>query len=82
MARHESRYSLCFIDYNKAFSDVRYDQLIKMLVKKRIDIRYIRIISNLYYAHKASICVEDRTSEEIDVQRGVCLSVYILTSSF
>lgn len=61
----------CFIDYNKAFDKVRHDQLIETLVKRRIDLRDIRIISNLYYGQKAAVRIEDTTSEEIDIQRGV-----------
>lgn len=61
----------CFIDYNKAFDKVRHDQLIETLLKRRIDLRDIRIISNLYYGQKAIVRVDDRTSEEIEIQRGV-----------
>lgn len=61
----------CFIDYNKAFDRVRHDLLVETLIKRRIDIRDIRIISNLYYGQKATIRIEDMTSEEVEIQRGV-----------
>lgn len=62
---------VCFIDYHKAFDRVRHDQLMETLIKRRIDHRDIRIISNLYYSQKAAVRVENVTSEEIEIQRGV-----------
>lgn len=40
------------------------------LVSRRIDLRDVRIISNLNYNQSASIRVDDMTSENIEIQRG------------
>lgn len=61
----------CLIDYNKAFDRVRHDQLIEILLRKKLDLRDIRIISNLYYDQKVIVRVEDRTYEEIEIRSGI-----------
>lgn len=62
---------LCFIDYTKAFDKVRHDQLLKLLKEKNLDSRDINIISNLYYNQRAVIQVEENTTEDIEIKRGV-----------
>jgi hypothetical protein len=39
---------ICFIDYQKAFDNVRHDQLILILQETDIDEKNIRIIYELY----------------------------------
>ena len=59
---------MCFIDYNKAFDKVRHDHLMRLLIEKKLD---KRIISKIYYNQKANIRIEQETSEEIEIKRGV-----------
>jgi hypothetical protein len=62
---------MCFIDYNKAFDKVRHDHLIRLLTEKNLDKRDIRLIANMYYNQKAVVRVENNTTEEIEIKRGV-----------
>lgn len=62
---------MCFIDYNKAFDKVRHDHLMRLLVEKSLDKRDIRIISKIYYNQKANIRIEQETTEEIEIKKGV-----------
>ncbi|KAI5752582.1 hypothetical protein M8J77_018365 [Diaphorina citri] len=61
----------CFIDYNKAFDKVRHGQLIEILKRKQIDSRDIRIIANLYFNQNASVLIQSKLTELVDIKRGV-----------
>lgn len=59
------------LDDNKAFDKVFHDQLINVLKSKHLDYRDLRIISNLYHNHKARVCIDRQTTDEINITRGV-----------
>lgn len=61
----------CFIDYEKAFDRVRHSKLISILKNKGIDSNIINLIQTLYWNQKATIRIENQTSEEIKICRGV-----------
>lgn len=61
----------CFIDFNKAFDQVKHDKLVNILRSTGIDEADIRIIQNLYYGQKASVRVEGQLTEEVNIRKGV-----------
>lgn len=67
---HKNVY-LCFIDYEKAFDKVRHEQLVEIIEHTGIDKHDLRIITNLYWAQKAMVKIEDRLTKETDIKRGV-----------
>jgi len=60
-----------YIDFEKAFGKVKNDKLHQLLVSKNIDSDDVRIISNLYWSQKANEMVENPSTEEMKVRRGV-----------
>lgn len=61
----------CFVDYNKAFDKVQHDKMMQLLCEKNIDHKDIRIIANLYYKQKGAVRIEDKTTTEFEVKRGI-----------
>jgi len=61
----------CFIDYQKAFDNVKHDKLIKILDNVGVDKGDLRIISNVYWNQRAVIRVDEELSEEILIKCGV-----------
>ena len=61
----------CFVDYEKAFDTVQHDKLITILQEIGLDGRDIRLIANLYWNQTADIRINNQTSEEIPIMRGV-----------
>lgn len=61
----------CYIDYSKAFDNVRHEKLINILTGMDIDYRDIRIVSNLYWGQTAKIKIENELSEDINIRKGV-----------
>ncbi|KAF2890025.1 hypothetical protein ILUMI_16148, partial [Ignelater luminosus] len=61
----------CFIDYNKALDEVRHDELMNIVKDKHLDHRDLMIISNLYYKQRATICIDQQTSEEMEIRNRV-----------
>lgn len=62
---------VCFLDYNKAFDKVRHNRLLQLLRDKNLDMKDIRIISNLYFNQVASVRIGGELSDEMEIQRGV-----------
>jgi len=61
----------CFIDFEKAFDRVQHDKLISILNQSGIDGRDVQIISKLYLQQKANVRIDNETSEEFNIKRGV-----------
>ena len=61
----------CFIDFEKAFDKVQHGKLISILRESGIDDRDTDIISKLYLQQRAIVRVENETSEEFNIRRGV-----------
>jgi hypothetical protein len=61
----------CFIDYQKAFDNVKHNKLIKILDNVGVDKGDLRIINNLYWNQRAVIRVDGELSEEVLIKRGV-----------
>ena len=61
----------CFVDYEKAFDTVQHDKLITILQEIGLDGRDIRLIANLSWNQTADIRINNQTSEEIPIMRGV-----------
>lgn len=62
----------CFIDFHKAFNCVRHEKLVEILIQLNIDRKDVRIISWLYWNQTADIRMENTTSLEAKIKRGVC----------
>ena len=59
----------CFIDYTKAFDNVKHEKLIQIVHKVGILKHGIRIIANLYYKQMAKIkCNSGMTDNIISVK--------------
>lgn len=61
----------CFIDYQKAFDNVRHDKLIEILKEIGLKGADLRIISSLYWNQTSNIRVGGEESEDIIIRRGV-----------
>ena len=59
---------LCFIDYTKAFDRVQHDKLLQDLMDLDLDGKDLRFIWNLYWEQTASIRVENKLSEYVDIK--------------
>lgn len=62
---------ISFVDYTKAFDNVRHDQLIKTLQNVGIDYKDIRIVANLYWNQSARIKIGKSCTENIEIRKGV-----------
>jgi len=61
----------CFIDYQKAFDNVKHENLIEILNTYGVDKGDLKIISNLYWNQTAIIRVYGELSEDVLIKRGV-----------
>jgi len=61
----------CFIDYAKAFDRIHHDHLIKCLDQIGMDGKDLKVLTNLYWQQKACIRIEEETSKQIEIKRGV-----------
>jgi hypothetical protein len=62
---------ICFIDFKKAFDKVQHQKLIEILQQLGLDGRDIHIIKNLYWRQQARVRVDNQTTEEVQINRGV-----------
>ena len=62
---------IAFIDYEKAFDSVEHEDIFKALRSIAINETYIKIIEDIYTEATAKIHMENQTSEEIKILRGV-----------
>lgn len=60
----------CFVDYSKAFDSLKHDKIWQALINQGVEIKYTRILKNVYENSKAKIKL-DREGEEIKIGRGV-----------
>ena len=62
---------LCFIDYSKAFDNVRHEKLFNILEHLDIDGKDLRVIRNLYWDQSAAVRIGGELSEYKLIKRGV-----------
>ena len=60
-----------FIDYSKAFDKVKHQKLIEILKKAGIPEVEIRLIVNLYWGQTAVVRIDNETSENFPISKGV-----------
>lgn len=60
----------CFVDYSKAFDSLIHEKIWQALKNQGVDIKYIRILKNIYLNSTAKIKLEKEGSE-IKIKRGV-----------
>ena len=69
---------LCFVDYEKAFDKVKYEDLMKMLERLKKDGKDLRIIKIIYWNQKVAVKIDDEESKwqciEKDVRQGCVMS--------
>ena len=63
--------SLCYIDYSKAFGEVRHGDLFAILVSLNIDAKDLRILRNLYWEQTVAIRMGNEISQYRAIKRGV-----------
>ena len=63
---------LCFIDYSKAFDNVKREKLFEMLEDIQIDGKDLKLIRNLYWKHAAAIRISshERRLRELEAMPG------------
>lgn len=61
----------CFIDYKKAFDCIQHDKLAQILKSIGVNAEDLRFITNLYWNQTAEVRVDQRTTEQIKILRGV-----------
>ena len=61
----------CFIDNEKAFHRVNHEKFIHTIIKMGLRGRGTQIIKSLHLSQQASIRMEKRLSNEIEIKRGV-----------
>lgn len=62
---------LCFIDYSKAFDEVRHSDLFDILAGLYIDGKDLRVLRNIYWEQEAAIRVDNDISQYRPICRGV-----------
>ena len=62
---------LCFIDYSKAFNNVKHKKLFEMLEDIQIDGKDLRIIGNLYWKQAAAVRISSHVGEYVEIKKGV-----------
>ena len=62
---------LCFIDYTKAFDEVRHDDLLEILQNLDIYGNDLRLIRNLYSEQSAAMRIDGNIGVFTDIRRGV-----------
>jgi hypothetical protein len=68
---------ICFIDFEKAFDKVQHQKLIEILQQLGLDGRNIHIIKNLYWRQKERVRVDNQTTDEVQINRGIRQSCII-----
>lgn len=64
---------LCFVDYEKAFDNVRWPKLWSTLEESRVTIHLITLVKNLYEASGAAVKIENTISERCSIRStGLC----------
>ena len=63
---------ICFIDYEKAFDNVRHELMVTYLQELGLDDKDVRMIANLYWHQTAQIRLQNSaTTEEFEIRKGV-----------
>jgi hypothetical protein len=63
---------ICFIDYEKAFDNVKHELMIKYLQELGLDAKDIRIIANLYWNQTATVRLQNSNeTEDFSIKKGV-----------
>ena len=62
---------LCFIDYAKAFDNVKHEDLFECLQNLDIDGKDLRLIRNLYWEQSAAIRIDGHIGKYTQIRRGV-----------
>jgi len=62
-----------YIDFSKAFDNVKHEKFIEVLRNPGIDGKDIRIIANMYWNQTAKIKIDNSFSDEIGVRKGVLI---------
>lgn len=60
----------CFVDYSKAFDTIEHEKIWQALKNQGVEIKYIRILKNIYKNSKAKIKLE-KEGKDIKIERGV-----------
>ena len=62
---------LCFIDYEKAFDEVRHVELMRILKNIGIDGKDLRLIETLCRKQRVALRIENKLKEWTKIKRGV-----------
>ena len=62
---------LCFIDYSKAFNNVKHKKLFEMLEDIQTDGKDLRKIRNMYWKQAAAIRISSHVGKYVEIKKGV-----------
>lgn len=62
---------LCFVDYEKAFDNVRWPKLWKTLEELGVPLHLISLVKNLYDASEAVVKIDNTLSDKCRIRKGV-----------
>jgi hypothetical protein len=69
--------SVCFMDWQKAFDQVNWTELMQILKETGIDWRERRLISNLYMAQSVKVRLNRGQTRSVKIGRGVRQECYL-----
>lgn len=62
---------LCFVDYEKAFDNVRWPKLWRTLLEIGVPIHLVSLVKNLYETSEALVKIENNLSDRLCIRKGV-----------
>ena len=67
---HDQEVNICFVNFEKVFDRIRWDKLMEILKKIRVDWREPRIIKELYMGQVATVRTNEGETDLIEIGRG------------
>ena len=72
----------CFIDYTKAFDNIKHSKMIECLREIGIDDKDLQIITKMYWEQTAVVRAENGLTEEFKIKKGIRQECELLSSLF
>ena len=72
----------CFVDYSKAFDCVDHNKQWKILKEMRIPDHLTCLLRNLYAGQEATVRIGHRTTDWLQITKGVCQGCILLPCLF
>ena len=66
-----TKFFVCFIDFVKAFDNVRNNEVLEATDEAGIDDKDLRFLQNIYWNQKATVKIGDEETDAFDIKIGV-----------